>query len=645
MLHRSLAVRFAALAALVLALVACSGAGRYAAGPDADQAPERAVPLRAEAPRLLADVAWLADDARWGRRAGTPGEDAARDHAAARFADLGLAPAGEDGFLQAFEVPLPAADRGGSRLEWSPHERGVDGSTISRANRATGAEDLVPLFCSSGGEAVGQLAWAGFGIVDEELGRDDYAGLDVAGKLVLVARGLPPFPEAEPDPDADHAAGAGGRGHGPRTSWGSAGSLFTKVMNAKHRGAAGVLVAQDPDRAGESLLAFDAAQEARAGIPCVMVSVDLAEGLSRGAYADGVARLRAGEQRVGSADLAVYGRLSADVERGTASAENVLARLAGADGSRVVVIGAHYDHLGLGGTGSLSSKGVGEIHNGADDNASGTAAVLELARLFAAEAARGNPPACDLVFALWSGEELGLLGSKHWVASPTATGVVANLNLDMVGRERSNGLQVMGAGSSPAFAGWLSEAASRADVDPTVSLSGHGLGGSDHQSFLEVGVPALHLFTGVHGDYHRPSDDTAAVEAEGIRRVVEYARFLARSMAAADELAFVEPELGEQDDRPARERGWSSWFGSIPDYAGTGGGLLLSGVQEGSPAERAGLLRGDVLTEVGGVTIDTIHDFVFCLQKHKPGDVLLVRYERRGATEEVRLTLGTRAVE
>lgn len=599
----------------------------------------RAVALAAEAPRLAADVAWLADDARYGRRAGTPGEDAARDFLVARFDALGLEPAGEDGYLQAFEVPLPAVDGGTSRLEWSPHAEGVDGSRISRANQAT---DLVPLFCSEGGDALGELIWVGFGIVDEELGRDDFEGLDVTDRIVMIARGLPPFPELEP---VEEEPAPGGYSHGPRTSWGTAGSIFTKVMNAKHRGAAGVILAQDPGRAGEQLLRFDAGQEARAGIPAVMASLELAEGLLGGKYGRYVERLRRGELRAGYANMNVFGRLSADVERGMGSAENVLARLKGTDSSRAVVIGAHYDHLGLGGTGSLSSSSIGEVHNGADDNASGTAAVLELARLFGAEAALGKQPACDLIFALWSGEELGLLGSKHWVANPTVAGVTVNLNMDMVGRERSNGLQVMGAGTSRAFVGWLPEAASRADLDPIVTLSGHGIGGSDHQSFLEVGTPALHLFTGVHGDYHRPSDDFEGFESDGARRVTEYARYLTKRASMATQLTFIEPELGEEDDRAQKDRSWSAWFGSVPDYSGAGGGLLLSGVQEDSPAARAGLLRGDVLVEVGGVGIDTIHDFVYTLQKHKPGDVVLVRYERRGTVEEVRLTLGTRAIE
>jgi len=587
-------------------------------------------PLHAEAPRLMADVTWLADDARYGRRSGTPGEDAARDFLVARLKALGLKPAGESGYTQPFTVPLPARDGGGSRL-------------VAGAVGELTFQDAHPLFCSSGGEVAGDLAWVGFGIVDPEAGRDDYQDLDVAGKIVLVARGAPPFPQPEPDEDAPAPGSYGG----PRTSFGSAASIFTKVMNAKHHGAVAVILAQDPAKANEPLLGFDAAQEAQAGIPALMISVANAETLLDGGYASDLERTKG----TGSLAAKPEGGASvlADVERESGTADNVLGLLPGTDHLRAVVIGAHYDHLGLGGTGSLSSKSIGQIHNGADDNASGTAAVLELARLLTAEARRGNPPACDVVFALWSGEELGLLGSDHWCDNPTLPGglgsVAANLNMDMVGRAESGRLQVMGAGSSKPIARWLEEAAARSGLDPVVSLSGHGIGGSDHQSFLMRGVPAVHLFTGVHSDYHKPSDDSVRFEADAAAQVVEYGRFIVAMMCDTLDLPFEKMQLAEEDDRPSKERSWSAWFGSIPDYTSESGGLLITGVQEGSPAERAGLLGGDRITAAGGVEIDTIHDFVYCLQLHKPGDVINVTYQRAGKEEAVMLTLGSRELE
>ena len=613
-----------AFALLAVLATSCSSSGTS----PAIQGPERAQLLRAEAPRLAADVYWLAADARYGRRSGTPGEDAARDYLVERLTSLGLEPGGESGYTQVFSVPMAARDGGGTQVTFGDGA----GTTVS-------GPAVAPLFCSDGSAASGELVFAGFGIVDAELGRDDYADMDVAGKVVLIARGTPPFPEM---PESGEPA-EGGYSQGPRVSWGNAASIFTKVMNAKHRGAVAVIIGQDPLRESEGLLEFASGQEAEAKLPAVMVGVATAEAIlgENSGYAKQGADLREGQAPPLESRTGLVVSVAADVRRETGNADNVLGVLRGVDSSRYLVVGAHYDHLGMGGSGSLDPD-VSAVHNGADDNASGTAAVLELARLLAA----GDKPACDIVFALWSGEELGLLGSEYWNKQVTHGGtLLANVNMDMVGRAKSGRLQIMGAGTSGVFPSWLPEAASRANLDPVVTLSGHGIGGSDHQSFIKRGIPALHLFTGVHTDYHKPSDDADKFESDGARRVVEYARFLVGKIAAMESLPFTEVVLAEEDDRSQKDRSWSVWFGSIPDYAGEGGGLLLSGVQDNSPASRAGLLGGDVILQLGDIEVDTIHDFVYALQIYQPGNVLACRIDRKGVEQLVTVTLGTRAVE
>ena len=250
-----------------------------------------------------------------------------------------------------------------------------------------------------------------------------------------------------------------------------------------------------------------------------------------------------------------------------------------------------------------------------------------------------------MIFAFWSGEELGLLGSRHFARNPTVDMklIACNLNLDMVGRAGDGRLNVLGAGSSPAFEGWLAEAGPAAGLELTVSLSAAGLGGSDHQVFLERGIPVLHLFSGLHTDYHRPSDDIEGFEAEGAAKVTTLALdLLARSQAAP--LPFTESELEEASG--GRDRvGFRVKFGTVPDYTWDGGGLLLSGTSPGSPAERAGMLPGDLLHEVGGMEIITIHDFVHFLRIHKPGDVILARFERDGEEMETTVTLESRELE
>jgi hypothetical protein len=568
--------------------------------------------LSADAGRLTADVAWLADDAREGRRAGTEAALDAGRWIGARFEQLGLEPAGENGtWFQEFEVPLQARDGGGSSV-------GHEGKTFQ------GPSQVVPLFCSAGGEFEGPLAWVGYGIHAPDLGRDDYDGRKVGGAIAVMLRGVPDQPPAVPA-QAKHAETVVSA-----PSWEGHGSIFFKVMTAKRQGARAVLLVQSPDDRDGALMSFDASRQAQSGIPALMISssTDTA--------------LRAGD----AGSPPPRARIVADVRRGKGPATNVLARLRGRSRGRTVVIGAHYDHLGRGGDGSLAPDEQGQIHNGADDNASGSAAVLEMARILKA----GRELEGDVVFALWSGEELGLLGSEYWAQHPTVAlrNVRANLNLDMVGRAGDGELSVLGVGTARAFEDWMEPAGRAAGLDLQLNKSGQGVGGSDHQSFIKRSIPALHLFSGVHTDYHKPSDDVERFESDGARRVTDLGVELVRRMLSARSLAWVEPEREPASPGAAARAGPAGsrvWFGTVPEYTYEGRGLLLSGTSAGSPAEKAGLIAGDVLIQVGDVEIGTIYDFMYALGTYKPGDVVLTRYLRDGVEEEVRVTLSTRDVQ
>ena len=609
--------------------------------------PRPVEPARAsspEAPRISQDVRWLADDAREGRRAGTEGEAEAARWLGQRLEALGLEPAGTDGFLQPFEVPLPVRDGGGSRVAFSEGGQRVelDGRTPPAPAAEPGAEtqeaprELVPLFCSSGAEREGRLVFAGYGIASADLKRDDYAGLDVKDAVVLIVRGTPP--DALLPPKTEAPAGAENPHGAPVTAsgWGGAGAVFYKVMEAKRRGAAAVIVAQHPEKQ-EPMLRFEEGGAAEARIPALHVSAALAERVLPG-FAAAVAALDGGGAP--SAGEARTVALKSDVVREHGTAHNVLGRLPGRDAHKTLVIGAHMDHLGRGGPGSLSGGGQGQIHNGADDNASGTATVLEVARCLVA----GPPPAGDVLYALWSGEELGLLGSEHWAEAPTVAlaDVVANVNLDMVGRADNGKLQVLGAGSAKPLAGYLSIAAPRAGLELEVSLSGQGVGGSDHQTFLNHEIPALHLFSGLHPDYHRPSDDHERFEADGARRVAVLVLSLVEQVQAGGALTWVAPPKGATE--PVRG-GFNTRFGSQPDYTYEGPGLRLGATSPGSPAEKAGLLRGDVIVGFGSLAIDGMADYMYALNAHKPGDVVVVRYLRDGVEETCRATLEGTQVE
>jgi Peptidase family M28/PDZ domain len=596
-------------------------------------------PVSAEvSSRLASDVGWLADDARQGRRAGTQAGREAGQWIAERLASLGLEPAGESGWTQSLEVGLPARDGGTSFV------RIVDGVELG------GSALIQPLFCSSGGTVHGPLAWGGYGITNAKPAWDDYAHARkngaLQGAIVLIVRGTPPLAEQEATSEASAEASAGAKPVEEGPGWGNAGSLFMKVMTAKRLGAAAVLVAPHPSEASEPIPPFDVTRSAQASIPCAFISVQVARRLEP-AYDALVASLdrAAGPTAFRPASAPIV-ELASDVVREKGEALNVLGMLRGNDASRTIVVGAHYDHLGLGGEGSLAPSSTGEVHNGADDNASGTAAVLEMAR----ELAAGPRPACNVLFALWSAEELGLLGSEHWAEHPTLPmeSVIANLNLDMVGRAGDGKLDVLGVGTAAPLEAWVREAAVAAALDVHVSSSGQGVGGSDHMTFLQRRVPALHFFSGVHADYHMPSDDAERFEADGARRVVALGVDLVRRIAAAPRsaLAYVEPRADE--GRPGgrmRAEGWSVWFGSRPEYAFEGPGVRLAGTSEGSPAEKAGLLAGDVLRKVGEVEIDTIDDFMLALATYKPGDVVRTRFLRDGELQEVSVTLVPRQPE
>jgi hypothetical protein len=587
--------------------------------------------------RLEADVRWLADDARQGRRAGTQSGREAGQWIAERLASLGLGPAGESGWTQSLEVGLPARDGGSSQV------RIVHGVELG------GSGLIQPLFCSSGGTVHGPLVWGGYGITNAEPAWDDYAHARkngaLQGAIVLIVRGTPPLPQPQASEAQSAAANGGEKPVEAGPGWANSGSLFMKVMSAKRLGAAAVLIAPHPSEASAPIPPFDVTRSAQASIPCAFISVPVARRLEP-AYDALVASLERGEGptafRPATAPIV---ELRCDVVREKGEAFNVLGLLRGKDASRTIVVGAHYDHLGLGGEGSLAPNATGQVHNGADDNASGTAAVLEMAR----ELAAGPQPECNVLFALWSAEELGLLGSEHWAKHPTVPieSLIANLNLDMVGRAGDRKLAVLGAGTAAPFEAWVREAAAQAELEVDISLSGQGVGGSDHMTFLKRQVPAVHFFSGVHPDYHKPSDDAERFEADGARRVVALGVDLVQRMAAAPRaaLAYVEPAVSDEQREGERQRlgaGWRVWFGTVPEYSFEGPGLLLAGTSEGSPAERAGLLAGDIVRRVGEVEVETIFDFMHALELYKPGDVVRTQLVRDGQTLEVPVTLATR---
>lgn len=326
---------------------------------------------------------------------------------------------------------------------------------------------------------------------------------------------------------------------------------------------------------------------------------------------------------------------------GGAAARNVIAVLPGTSPAlrgQVVVIGAHYDHLGLGGFGALDPDSTGRVHNGADDNASGTAALLEIAR---ALAARRPAPARTIVLVAFSGEELGTLGSSYFVknaAPQPAESIYAMLNLDMVGRLRNARLAAMGAATAKEFPALLDSLNTPARFD--LRASGDGWGPSDHAVFFAARRPVIHFFTDLHDDYHRSTDDWEKVNAGGIAQVAQFVADLAWALAnRPGPLTFVDAPRPQASTGGG---GYGAYLGTIPDMTSSPGGVRITGVRAGSPAEQAGLKGGDIITAIGAKTVANLFDMTDALRSHQPGDTVMIVAKRDSAAVRVTAVLGKR---
>jgi len=305
----------------------------------------------------------------------------------------------------------------------------------------------------------------------------------------------------------------------------------------------------------------------------------------------------------------------------------------------IVIVGAHYDHLGPGRFGSLDPDSTGAIHNGADDNASGTSALIQIARKL-----KTSPPARTVVFIAFSGEEAGLLGSDYYVKHPLfpLARTYAMVNLDMVGRLRDDRLLVYGVATARELAALLDSVNSVAGLD--LRASGDGWGRSDQSSFYGAGLPVLHIFTDLHEDYHRTTDDWEKINADGLVKVADFTSEVVRALAnRRGSLAFVSvppPVLTASSN--SSSAGYGAYLGTVPDMSENPGGVRLTGVRAGSPAEKAGLRGNDIILQIGDIPVTDLQTMTNALRTHKPGDVVQIRIRRDGVEQQVSVTLGSR---
>ncbi|MDQ6760113.1 MAG: M28 family peptidase [Acidobacteriota bacterium] len=579
----------------------------------------------------LGYVKYLSSDSLKGRATGTPELDKAADYIASKFRGFGLQPLHGSSYYQDFVVTTSArlgrhnslvvpAVRGAARLR-----------TSFKLQR-----DYIPLNLSARGRVSGQVVFAGYGITAPEYRYDDYAGLDVKGKLVLVLQHEPQEFDAK-----SVFEGKSSTSHS---------TIFSKAANAKMHGAKAILLVNDvaahPNEDDRLEKFGTTIGPGNCGIPAVQVRAEIASAwlaLGGKKLMDIEADIdRSLQSESFALPDALRVNVNADVQRETKTVHNVGAYLPG-ESDEYVIVGAHYDHLGLGGQFSLAPALAGTIHPGADDNASGTAGVLELGHMLAP----GPKHRRGVLFLTFAGEELGLLGSEYYVNHPELplNKAVAMINMDMIGRIREEKVFISGAGTGTTLDEILKSAAKRHPFHTDFSEQG-GYGASDHTSFTGQKVPVLFFFSGLHSDYHKPSDTWDKIDAPQAVKLLGYiGDVIGQLEDAAERPQFVRvaaPHGNGDHSGVSTGSGYGPDFGSIPDFTELPNGVRFADVRPNSPANKAGLEAGDILTEFDGKPIQNLYDFTYALRARKPGDQVLVKVLRGHQTIEAKVLLTER---
>ena len=589
--------------------------------------PSQSQTTASPASKTRAHVQVLASEKLEGRQAGSSGEKLAADYIVRELTRIGAKPLpGQSSFFNAFEFTAGTKDAG-STLTVTRSGGGVPELFVSTTH-------VQAMSFSDNAEVSGPVVFAGYGLVvpeSQNFGYDSFVGLDVKDKIVIVLRY---FPE-----DADQKT---------RQILARYSDLRFKARAARQRGAKGLLVVTGPSspNAGTTIpMMFDTAL-AGSGIVAASISGDAAKVI----FAKAGKSLEAAQKEMDSGNPHAAGfaipdvtvSIKSAVQREKQTGRNVVGYLSATTpvtgvARPWVALGAHYDHLGRGDHGnSLAAKEeTGKIHYGADDNASGTAAVLAIAETLSKQPRKRN-----VMVGFWSAEEMGLIGSGAFVnAPPIPIGdLAAYLNFDMVGRMVDNKLTVQATGTSPAWPKIIEQVNVAAGFN--LVLQADPYQPTDVASFNGVSVPSLSFFTSTHTDYHRPGDTADKINYDDLDRVVDFAAGIVKRIDEAPDA----PQFTKVD-QPAEGGGRAGtrvFTGTIPDYATDVKGLLLGGVIGGGPAEQAGLQKGDVIVEIGGQSIANIYDYTYALEALKIGEPVKIVYMRGTERRETTLTPGAR---
>lgn len=629
------------------------------------------------ADRLHTHVTYLAADKLEGRRTGTPGAGEAARYIADLFSRLGLRPGGNvtgkihgrtDFYMQPFPYVASVALGKGNAMSFASHAGAAPMNAAAVDVRL--AEDWMPFSWSANARVQSSpVVFVGYGIIASELNYDDYSGVELKNRIALALAGTP---------DGDN----------PHGSFARYTDLRFKAAAARDHGARALLIiAREENFKDDNLshLRTDDNSAGDAGIPVVAISRQVARrALAAATGAPTLEELekalsgasRTNSEQVGHKNFSallpnVAFAVTSDLVHREAPAMNVVGILDGSDQklkNEAIVIGAHYDHLGRGGQGSLAPR-EGEVHHGADDNASGVAAVLELARFFSNVRQR---PRRTIVFIAFSGEEEGLLGSSYYVnhAVVPLAQTIAMINMDMIGRLKDDKLIIGGVGTATEWKSWIAQtngggdlnvktaataAANNATPNPqTVENTAHatasgqavggvnsrqrfaltttedGYGPSDHSSFYSKQVPVLFFWTGTHEDYHKPTDTADKINYEGEARIVAYVRDIVQTIDESEKRPGY--TVAKSDAVVGRSTGFRVYLGTIPNYAEATDGVKLDGVRDDSPAAKAGLKAGDRIVRLAGRDVRNVYDYTYALGEMRAGqeyEIEIVRGSER----------------
>jgi len=524
--------------------------------------------------RMEQDLFFLSSDALKGRKPGTPEADVAREYIAGKMMAYGIEPMGENGYFQKFPVPEYAA------VDY-------DATTLSVGNaQLEGHVDFYPVSIScETGKASSKTVYVGYGITTEDGSYDDFKGLDVNGAIAVMNVS---------SPDGIH----------PHSAYAAYHSLNERVASLVEKGAKGILLINPEGTASDTQEFFKSINAS--SLPVFFVRNEK--------WAN---KLMKRAQKT---------TMSVSISERFSDGYNVIGYIYN-NKRKTVVLGAHYDHLGMGGENSLY-KGPAAIHNGADDNGSGTTLLLEAMRYYA----QRQDTNYNYLIQFYSAEELGLIGSKYWANNPTfpLKEVEYMINSDMVGRLRDNRLQLSGTGTAVEWDEILDTPIHGLDIkkDPA------GVGPSDQTSFYYKDLPVLHLFTGTHDDYHKPTDDADKINYKGMAKLASLIYTITARTAYYENVTFQKTTSSEQKTTP----NFSVTLGVVPDYLFGGPGLRIDGATEGRPAANAGLKAGDVIMKIGAIVIDDIYAYMTALGAFKKGDTTALVYVRDGEEVETEIT-------